>query len=359
MEDPFYIIVDALDEASDRPGKSIAQLLSEQLGNFPLWLKLVATTRRDERVLALFREAEQCLLDQSELRQGDDVRQYILRRLTEPDLGLRYPDEGVRGRLVAAIAERSAGNFQFATTVLDEISRGTLDIGEIDQLPRSLVDLYENWAALRFPPSSDFEPARKVLSVLLAARQPLTRIQLVMITGLDRSRKLFETLNSLSCFVTWDSGLGNERYHRLAHRSIREWLTEPPSASDRFRVDLEQGRELILAHCRRWPTHHEPYALTHLVDHLLEGDLWDEALMAVHNGFFAERRAYVDPRYDLDDTRSLTLALVAGQDQVRILKLAQTDNLWQRDGVAAGLQVAPPDDDDFVDKVVGALLHVS
>jgi hypothetical protein len=84
-------------------------------------------------------------------------------------------------------------------------------------------------------------------------------------------------------------------------------------------------------------------------------NLTAEALAAIRNGFFGERRAHIGPGQDLDDARNLTLALVAAEDQAAILELAQTDNVWQRDGVAAGLQAAPQADDDFAGRVVTAL----
>jgi hypothetical protein len=354
MDGTRYIILNAVDEAAGTREESIPQLLSEQLDNFPAWLKLVATTRRDDRVVSWFHEAERCFLGESEARQQDDLTQYIARRLSEPDLGPRYPNEGTRRRVAATIAQRSAGSFRYAASVFDELSRGTLDIGEIDRLPRSLAHHYEHQAAAQFPAPSDFALARKVLSVIFVAFQPLTRGQLALITGLDQHNELGPLLDRLNCFVAWETDSAGERAYRPAHKSMADWLMEPAN-SDRFRVDPAEGRDLILAHCRKWATHHERYALTHLIAHLMEGSFMSEALILLRNGFFRERRAYIDPRYDLDDARSLTLALVAGTDQAAILELAQTNNVWQRDGVASALQAAPEAEDDFVDSVVAAL----
>jgi hypothetical protein len=357
MEGTYYLIIDALDEAMGRADMSIPELLSQELVHFPAWLKLVVTTRRDDRV-PRFQSAKRCRLAESEARQRDDLRLFIERRLTEPDLRSRFADEETRRRAVSDIVQRSAGNFQYAAMVLDELSRGVLDIGAIDRLPGSLADLYENRTRARFPAATDFDPARRILGVLLAARQPLTQKQLALVIGPDRYGEPSDTLNKLSYFVTWDTGPEDERFYRIAHKSFADWLTAPPGGSTRFRVDPKRGRELILAHCRKWETHHEPYALMNLIGHLVDDKLKDEALMVVRNAFFAKRHAYVDPRYDLDDARSLTLALVAGKDQAAILELAQTENLWQRDGVASALQAAAPADDEFVDRAVGALLRV-
>jgi hypothetical protein len=366
MDRTHYIIVDALDEAVALDGNgsgaemSIPQLLSQELGDFPPWLKLVATTRRDSRVLPLFHQAERCFLGSSVAAQQEDLRQYLEGRFADPRLRVIFgPDQAEYSRAIAMVAARSAGNFQYAETVLAELRSGALTLDDIDRLPGELAALYYRLAAKRFPGRRDYAPARLVLAVMLAARQPLTQSQIALVTGLDRDAELIPVLETLSCFVTWDTGAGAERVYRPAHKSIGDWLTAPPGEGDRFKVDLDKGRTLILAHCRRWAAHHEPYALMHLIPHLLEVECAAEALAVIRDGFFGRRHGQVDSRHDLDDARSLTLALVPENDQAAILELAQTDNLWQRDGVAAGLQAAPPADNDFLDRVVGALLQVS
>jgi hypothetical protein len=115
---------------------------------------------------------------------------------------------------------------------------------------------------------------------------------------------------------------------------------------------------MILAHCRKWAVHHDLYALTHFIAHLLEGGFTAEAAGAIRSGLFEKRQSKIASTQDLDDTRNLTLALVAANDRAAILELAQTANLSQRDGVAAGLQAAPLADHEFVDSVVGALLKL-
>jgi len=357
-----YIIIDGLDEAvGAATSVTIPQLLARALPDFPSWLKLVVTTRRDDRV-PRFQTAERCLLAGSIAEQNRDLRQYVESRFAEPALVASCADDAERKHLIDSVVERSAGNFQYTITVLNELASGLLSPGLIDSLPASLAALYENRASVRFADITDYEVSRMVLGVLLAARQPLTTAQLALITHLDRSTALRAVLDRLSMFVTWDDG-ANERFYRVAHKSIADWLIKPPGGFDRFSVDLAKGRELILAHCRNWATHRETYALTNLIGHLINPDhvpeALAEALAQVRAGFFEQRRNAVNPRHDLEDTRDLVLAFVERHDQPAILELAQTTNIWQRDGVAAALQAAPPVADNFVNSIVGALLRVS
>ena len=307
--------------------------------------------------MPLFQDAERCFLGEAVGAQRDDLRNYVERRFGEQELrAVVEAAEQADSDILVTIAERSGANFQFADTVLAALRTGELSIGELGRLPKELGNLYYRFADKRFPNRSDFKFARIIFSVLLTARQPLTRTELAAITGLSRDAELLPTLDALSCFLTWDSGSGDERVYRPAHKSISDWLTAPPVEFDKFKVDLAPGRDAILMHCRGWAGHHAPYALTHLIAHLVECGCTAEALSEIRQGFFIKRRAYVDPHLDHDDSRALTLALVENQDESAILELAQTDDIWQRDGVAAALQLAPPSADRLIQGVVDALL---
>ena len=362
MQGTHYIVVDALDEAvagaeSGEP-INIVQLLARAVGEFPAWLKLIVTTRRDDRVLSLFQDAERCFIGGAVAAHRDDLRAYIERRFAELNLAPRIGlDEAARRRAAAAIAERAAGNFQYADSVIGELNSGELQLDDLDHLPRELSNLYYRFADRRFPQPGDFNTARRILGVLLAAREPLTREQLGAMTGLDRDG-LMAALDALSCFLTWDLGAGEDRVYRMAHKSISDWLIAPPGGFDRFKVDRAEGRDAVLVYCRDAASRRDRYALTHLVAHLLEKGDVPAALTALRGGFFAARHDRVDPRFDLDDSQAVVAELIAAQDKASIVALSTTDNVWQRDGVAAALSLAPAGADQFVDSVVDALLRV-
>ena len=227
-----YILVDALDEAisaSEGDGQiTIPRLLAQASDEFPPWLKFVATTRRDDRVLPLFQHAERCFLGGTVAAQREDLNHYVEWRFAELGLGAAVgPGETEQRQAVATIAERAGGNFQYADTVLAELGSGELRLDALDHLPTQLGSLYYRFADRRFPNITDFRLARIVLSTLLAAREPLTRAQLEAVSGLGRD-DITATLDALSCFLTWDLGAGADRVYRPAHKSISDWLIAPP-----------------------------------------------------------------------------------------------------------------------------------
>jgi hypothetical protein len=358
MEEPLYIVVDALDEAAVGAGTqvSLPLLLARSLDEFPAWLKLLVTTRPHERTQRLFGTAETCSLAGAAEQQRSDLRRYIEQRLAEPGVAaaLRGTDRLQAARL---IEERAAGSFQYAGSVLDALGGGEIAAAALGALPRRLEELYSRRAQARFPNPADYRLPRIVLAMLLAAREPLTIAQLATLTGLDRDAELPAALGSLIGFVGPVFGAGGEAAHRVMHLSISEWLLSPIAGD--FRVETAASRERLLAHCLDWQRHHDGYALRHVVAHLIEAGRVDEALAAVRQGLFAERLARLhEPRLDAADARNLTSAMVTTRDEAGILALARTENVWQRDGVASALQSAGRGDLEFVDLVVEALLKI-
>jgi len=364
MSGNHFIVVDGLDEAAAAAGAPVSEpsiplLLAGALKDFPPWLKLIATSRPDDRVGPLFQDAERILLAGSEAEQREDLRRYIERRLSTDVPASVGPGATALADIAAALAARSAGNFQYADSVIAALRDGEIVPSELDRLPRGLVRLYYEQAERRFSAPGAFRRAEIVLSVMLAAREPLTQMQLAAITGLERRDELLPTLDLLSCFVTWDFSAGDERVYRFHHKSIGDWLLSPPREADRFKVDPAAGRDRILAHCRNWAAHREAYALRYLIGHLLEIDSVDEAVATVRNGFFELRRERLaEPRLDLADSRRLALALLAAGRAESVTELAGTENLFQRGGVASALQSMPSAADALIDRVVDTLLRL-
>ena len=117
---------------------------------------------------------------------------------------------------------------------------------------------------------------------------------------------------------------------------------------------MAAGRDRLLAFCRKWKSNRDPYALTHVVTHLLDAGHVDDAAAVIRDGLFEVRNDVVgEPRLDGEDTRALTAALIAARDKARIVALARTANTWQRDGVASAMVAAPADAAGFIDDVVG------
>ena len=357
---PRYIVVDALDEALAPSGGidlSIPAVLRRILPDFPSWLRLVVTTRDDQRIMPLFPDAEIVRLSSDETRQDADITLFVASRFAEPELSALAATTDARDQAIAAIAERSDGNFRYAQEVVRALAAREFGLADVTRLPNQLSGLYYASFARRFPTPSDYRHAEICLSVLLAAREPLTEDQLVAITGLDRRTELQPALIALTGYVTQASREPGAGYV-LFHTSIADWLLRPPPGRNPYSVDPAQGRAWLVTFCRAWRENNDPYALRHLIVHLVEHGLAREALATVQAGFFRARAAATgETRFVLEDALQLTLALLARGDATGVMALAGTTGTRQRDGVAAALMAAPAEQDALVATIVDLLLR--
>ncbi|MGH3562497.1 MAG: hypothetical protein ACRDTN_12030, partial [Mycobacterium sp.] len=350
MDGAYCVVIDALDEAL-AAGGPLPALLANALPEFPPWLRLLVTSRPHQRIQRMFRQADGCLLDDRSGEHLADLQAFITGRLADPAVSAIVAP-GELEQATAQISSIAAGNFQYAVTLLDAVAEGEITAATLNHLPPKLEDLYYHRARQRFPNPPDYRLARQVLTLLLAAHEPLTLATLIALSGLDPDTELQPTLDAISCFAS-STATG---WH-IAHKSIADWLVSPDAGQ--FTVDLAPAQQRLLTYCRSWATSNDSYALRHVIGHLLDAGQTDEALHAVQQGLFSHRRSRLEePRLDTEDSRSLTDELVSQGDQADIVALATTSNVWQRDGVASALQSAPPDKLPFIDAVVGALLAV-
>jgi hypothetical protein len=349
-----YIVVDGLDEALSAQGgqgaTSIPFLLARALTDFPPWLKLAVTTRRDGRLNTLFRDAEHIRLADDDPRQRRDVASFIANQMTASQTA----GAARTAAIGAAIEARSAGNFLYAQQVVEALGRGDIELHEIDALPRGLEALFARKFLQHFPDAQSYAAAERVLGVILAAKQPLSAAQIAAASGLSLLQDVRPILEKLIGYVVAAGPVNGEETYTLFHKSLADWLVEPGAGA--FRVDVADGRERLLAWCREWRSSRDQYVLTHVIAHLLEASQVEEALAAVRGGLFAKREARM-VRADLEDTMALALALIDAGEENAVAELATSGSPWQRDGAAAALISAPSVSDRLIGTVVSRLLQ--
>lgn len=250
---PAWIVVDAFDEAVDRADpeydikrQSIAILLEAALKLLPPWVRILATSRRDdltERLGLLFENGRplvhQIYLD-DEKRPEDATmyRDYIAARLAEQRLQLTE-DAG------AHLVKQSEGNFLYLKLVLDQIVAGAYGIKEIKALPRGLPFFYtQNFE--RLYPASDKDglknEVRPVLAALALARTPLTAESLARVTALPADQ-LRHVLDRLKAYLPPTHGK-----YSIFHKSFADWLLDP-NTPQRYAIAEVDGHKLLATYC--------------------------------------------------------------------------------------------------------------
>lgn len=236
---PFVMLVDALDEAMlvgsgdmATDDTNIVSLLASRLDRLPLWLRVVATARRDRRITDELAGLRATVIDAQAEENVDDLTAFV--------------DSRVRATLEAAdpaqvtreVVQAADGNFLYAKSLIQDVQRGLVPIDGLTTQPAGMSGFYAKAFRRLLSSPTDSRGLRAVLETMVAAQAPLDYSLVTGAAGNDE----YETtavLNQLSEFVHRRSG-----GFVLFHRSLSDWLVDPRSS---FHADPQRGHERLAA----------------------------------------------------------------------------------------------------------------
>jgi len=324
-----YVLVDALDEALARSqGPTIVDLLSSRLGRLPPWMRIVATTRKERGVLDRLAGLSARELDAQDPRNLDDVRRYIEARLEAPDLSEKLRESGCdAGEVAVTLRDKAKGNFLYVTEVLKAIVRDdSYSLAKLEELPAGLEGIYEEFFERQFGRCDDnpeafearFGPAREVLRVVTAAREPLDKRLLSRATGLGEG-VLPGVLRKLRAYLPEHVGAGGKAVYSVYHKSFADWLTDAGRDDRPFFISETKGHERLAEAC--WPEYlagvgaMSRYALAHLPAHETAAERWDELETLLCDLRFVERKVAAGMTHELvGDYEAAVDALPEGRE---------------------------------------------
>ncbi len=296
-----YLLIDALDESLLYEGSpGIFDVLASRLDRLPAWLRVVATARPTSTIRARLRGLGHAEIEATDPRNVDDVHSYALARLRETSLAEICVTSNKSADELATLAlgvlsegEHQGVNFLFTVTALDALEAGQISWQQLAELPPRMEGLYLIFFDRLFG-TVDFEPSRHVLSVIVAAREPLNRKQLAEITGLHLDDELTPCLKRLEAFLPPARGT-----YAFFHGSLAEWLTGWDSEFDeakagRYHSPAEKGHECladwIWDRFEKDPHGLPDYALRHLPAHLAAMNQWENLAAALTSMAFLESK---------------------------------------------------------------------
>jgi WD40 repeat protein len=324
-----YLLVDALDEALTlRECPTIVHLLSrDRLDRLPGWLKVLATTRKEPDVLDRLRGlgAEEIRADDP--RNLSDIERFISHSLGQPSLAERLENHGIAPEaVIRRLRHKSEGNFLWVQQMLRSIGHddGTLD--RLDDLPSGLVGLYRLFFERHFPDEADYNSARRLLEVVVAAYEPLNADQIACAAGLDADYELPRLLGLLAAYL-----LERDGRYVFYHKSLADWLTAPATFRNpdrNFAVNPRRGHERLAdsgwAEYQRNPRGLSTYTLAHLPTHLVEARRWDDLAALLRDWDYLEAKTAAGRVFDLalDFARSVE-TMPAKHPARRIMRLLE------------------------------------
>ncbi|MGH3222399.1 MAG: hypothetical protein ACRDPY_27525 [Streptosporangiaceae bacterium] len=244
-ERKVVVVVDALDEA---------ETLGRLSGTNPLYLPralpdgcvFIVTVRTDvpgcRPLLDQACGRTYLTIDEHSEANMDDIREFIRARTTSPGIKTYIGEHGFDAdEFLCHMALKSEGNFMYLHHVLPQIEAGGyLADRDITQLPAGLTEYYayqlkrmkgideEAWLSWKLP----------VITVLAAAREPLTVREIALMSGVSNRARAVAVLKDWLQFlddapVTRD---GNPvTAYRIFHASFKEFLSRELGESE---VDL-------------------------------------------------------------------------------------------------------------------------
>jgi hypothetical protein len=226
----IVILVDALDEALAYSGDvNIAELIAAG-ENLPSQVRFILTSRKHVDIEQMLRDATPLFLSAGEFdaRNMDDVRAYVTERLqTDAGLQTQVTSTGEQhlAEQITGIADKTAGNFQYVTFLLDAVARGQRQLDNLAGLPDGLDSLYADSLDRVMGKSSGPNAHTAVLGILSVAQRGLKIQELTKFTNQPES-EVWNSLMILDQFIqeTADTQDAGESSHMLYHQSLVDFL---------------------------------------------------------------------------------------------------------------------------------------
>lgn len=248
----LFIVIDSIDESyfqsiSDKAtsSRTIAELLSNHQQLFPPWLLLLCSARRQSKsVTRLFTGFRKISLD--DLRKSyivRDVQQYILSRLDQEE-HLRQHLSKETAEMLNQLHIKSNGCFLYLERVLDGVADTFIILREIRDIPGTLNGLYL-WLCQRIFDSSQFEIVRPILNVILAARRPLTEVELYSCAFTRNKTLTVDEFHSQLEILSKVLIEGKDGTKILFHHSFAEWLLDVKHCTQRYLCHASEGHAML------------------------------------------------------------------------------------------------------------------
>ncbi|XP_078384792.1 uncharacterized protein LOC144667264 [Oculina patagonica] len=289
--EPWYIVIDALDECANDKAE-ILNMLKSKLPRLPKWLKLIVSSRNVSSITASLHGLQRVELRSDDERNRDDIdtylslkvfslKEYIVHRIKT---ALKITDnETPTQKIISSLAEKSQGNFQFVKVVLD-LWLASAESVTWDTFPKTLDSSYQLYFERRYGTPESFQSLRQIFEVLVAAYTPLTLHEMHSLLSLDNPTldleyELMPKLDRVSLFLWHGSEDG---LIRIYHTSLSEWLTSEANKGKFYYIKKQNGHNRLARYYLKNSIENnsplKPDEAFHLASHVVEGGL-DESMV--------------------------------------------------------------------------------
>ena len=292
-----WILVDALDEATENTRNEIASLISRNLDRLPSWICFFITSRdKDGSVNRNF--AQFTPIDFTDEENVSDVRDYIIGEFEGMNIA-------VSEALVNALQEKSEGTFLYPEMVFHDLKKNSFTIDDIRDLPSGVIAYIHSQFDRLF--SSDIKSykreIRPMLGFILTSCEPIPRAVLKYCLEIRRDSELDDQLELLGTFFI-QSGSADEDTVVPFHKSVidycfnkecsEDYYVYPDEANEDF---ANRGLKLYKSGALQWTTRTDEkpnivqrYFLNWLPSHLMNANKTKDAAAVLSDFAFLMKR---------------------------------------------------------------------
>ena len=296
-----WILVDALDEATENDRNAIAELISNNLKKLRRWICFFITSRdNDDAVNRNFEQFDPIKFSDEE--NVSDVLKYIRSEFEE--MGLTVSENGVsKESLINMIHEKSEGTFLYPEMVFRDLQKNVITLDDIPNLPSGVIAyIQEQFNRLFGEDIPKYkQEIRPMLGFILTSFEPIPRTVLKYCLGIQRDSELKYRLEPLGTFFD-QSGTADEDVIKPFHKSVRDYCFDRSKSFYVFPDEAEEdfanrGLELYKSGALQWTTRtdEKPNALQRfflnwLPSHLMNANKTKEAAATLSDFAFLMKR---------------------------------------------------------------------
>ena len=291
------ILIDSLDEAVTLGNRDNLVALLSGLHDLPSWVRLILTSRPEDRVLVEFKPLEPYSLEETSAESLADIRQYVEYRVEQPVVQAQLSEADVVPLvLIDRVVQLSSGNFLYTKLLLDEIEAKRQSLNDLSALPKSIDDIYLTFLR-RFKHEEWKKQYQPILGTLTAALEPVTEDELENFTNIT-PRQLRQDLGIIRQFLDKAKNEVGKTTYAIFHQSLRDYLQDK-ERNQHFWCDAQEQHTLIINHYKKksqtWQqlSQIDRYGLKHLAQHFVQAGRVKElhTLLALetaekHNAWF-------------------------------------------------------------------------
>ncbi|KAE9392793.1 hypothetical protein BT96DRAFT_1023345 [Gymnopus androsaceus JB14] len=259
IQDPWVLVFDALDECA--AGTELLELLCEEIGNLPINLHIIFTSRPEHPICMWFHKdplkSSTYVIILDDVDEGvvsKDILQYLEYNLAG-DGKKAHKEPLANPEQLNLLADRAQGLFIYASTTIKHI-RDQLgyppaeSIGQILKLDSGLIDdLYDHILHGLIPEGNVnlIKKYQKIMGALLHLQEPLSIPLLSKLLGYDEDVAVEAMLQRMSAVLIMPEN--KDDVVRIAHLSFWEYATsrgirrvEHPKFKYRPELDLDASK---------------------------------------------------------------------------------------------------------------------